>query len=199
MRIIKSVYKVSKKKPLKNKKPIILFDEDIFIDKLEMQVSDKNQMLEIVQEHLIELFTDISDIVFHMEKIKINKKAWILLYCIRCNDRDLIQSVSKGKTKLIPIQFYFHKKYKNKLNKDNCIMIFENGDSLYTNFTKDRKIFDSSILREYKKGISNKRLLEIKDYIEDKRNIFFINKDKKVLKWNFHEFYSNLNINTIEV
>ena len=129
-----SVYKISEEKALKNKKSLILVDEDIYIDLLDIQVYDKNKMLEIIKEHLVELFNDINDIVFHIEKIKIGKKISILLYCIKCRNKDLMSFISKGKIKLIPIQFYFHKKYRNKLTKENCIMVFENGGSLYRIF-----------------------------------------------------------------
>jgi len=49
-------------------------------------------------------------------------------------------------------------------------------------------------LREYQEGILEKRLVEIEDYIGDRKNIFFVNENKKISRWNYHEFYSELNI-----
>ncbi len=195
---MKNVYKICDLKPLKNKRTFIIADEDIYIDKIEIDVKNKDKILEIIEEHLIELFDDISDIIFQMEKININKKSFMFLYCFKCRNNELIQAISKGNLKLLPVQFYIHKKYKKKLNNENCVMIFEDNDSLYVNFTKDKKIFDSSILRDFKKDILNKILVEIEDFVGNKKNIFFIEKNKKINRYNFHEFYSKLNINRIE-
>jgi len=195
---LKKIYKISELKPLRRKRSYIIADEDIYIDRLEINIKDKEKKLEIIRDHLTELFDDISDIIFHAENIKLNKKNFLFLYCIRCSNDEIVKSISKGKIKLIPIQFYVHKKYKNKLKKENCAMIFEKDDSLYVNFIKDKKIYDSSIFREYTKGILDKRLVEIEDFVGDKKNIFFINNKNKLNRYDFHEFYSKMNVDRIE-
>ncbi len=187
---------------MKNKKKFIIEGEDIFIDRLDINIKDKNKTEEIVKDHLTELFGDIEDLIFYIERLRSKKKRSLILYCIKCENKELIKNISKGKIKILPLQFYIYRKFKNKLKRGNYVMIFKNNDSLYINFIKDKRIFDSSLLKDVCVDTLQKKMVELREFIGEEKNLLFINSKNKIRKTSIkefcsEEFYSRFSISSI--
>lgn len=157
------------------KTKFVFYDEEIYIDIIQLPMVKRAWMNNLIINNLIYNFEDISSLSFSYEVISIkNKKCKIILYCINSKKNILYESLNT-KHKVVGvylIQHCYHYFVRKILKVKDFILVFDSKKRTYLNYSCQ------GVLK--KSFIYNRNDEETVDIIDTINKIFlddYLNKD----------------------